>query len=727
MKDENITKEQLIHELAELRHRVGELEESEAEHKRGKDLFSNHFRINKEDRIASELNNTLTTVIVPQSFHSIFLSAQDYVERYFQYKKEDPQQGTIEISGERYILVRAASMSTEFFDLVVSLYKDRGEKEARTVAFSFLFDLAHAIGKADAKSFYSRMGVNKPIEKLSAGPIHFAYTGWAFVEIFTASNPTPDDNYYLIYDHPFSFEADTWLKSREKTDFPVCIMNAGYSSGWCEESFGIPLVAAEIECRAKGDEHCRFIMSPPSKIEKYISQYSTRSYKKSVDFGTIDVPEFFQRKRLEDELLESDETVRALLNTPNDRALLLDSEGNILALNETAARAFGMSVDKLIGLNAFDLFPAPLAKHRKAYHDQVVRSGKPIRYEDKRNGRWMDTTVDPVHNSHGKVARVAVVSRDMMDYKQMQEALRKEKEFNATLIKTSPALFVAIAADGRIILMNEAMLKDLGYTHDEVIGKNYLTAFVPKADRANLRKIFQNISDDGTPTVNESRMVSKDGQELLVEWHGRHILKKNREVDYFFALGIDVTERKRAEDELRRHHDHLEDMVKERTNKLTRAMEDLRKREAELKTQSRTLEEANIALKVVLKQMEEKKREDKENILSNVKQLVIPYLHRLKKRHLDPDQMILVNTLEANLNNITSPLIGKLSSNFLNLTPMEIHIAHLVKEGLMNKEIAELLGTSLNTVSSHRYRIRSKLGLKNKGANLRSYLLSLEK
>ena len=88
--------------------------------------------------------------------------------------------------------------------------------------------------------------------------------------------------------------------------------------------------------------------------------------------------------------------------------------------------------------------------------------------------------------------------------------------------------------------------------------------------------------------------------------------------------------------------------------------------------------------------------------------------------------MILIKTLESNLENITSPLISKLSSSFLNLTPMEIRIAHMVKEGLVNKEIAELLGTSLNTVSSHRYKIRTKLGLKNKGANLRSYLLSLD-
>ncbi len=676
--------------------------------------------------MAGKSHKNLNTVSVPEPLSAIFLNAQDYVERYFQNRKEDPEHGLIEVSGERYILVRAASMSKEFFDLVTSLYQERGDKEARTEAFGFLFDMAHAIGKADSKSFFSKMEVTKPIEKLSAGPIHFAYTGWAFVDIFPESNPTPDENYYLIYDHPFSFEADAWLKSGKDTDFPVCIMNAGYSSGWCEESFDIPLVAAEIECRAKGDEHCRFIMAPPSKIEKYISRYNALSCRKLASFGTVDVPEFFQRKRLEDELRKSEETVKALLNAPNDRALLLDIDGNIVSLNKTAAQEFGMSVDELIGLNAFDLLPAPLAKHRRAYHDRVVRSGESFRYEDKRSGRWMDTTIDPVRDAQGKVARVAVFSRDMTEHKRMEEELRKEKEFNATLIKTSPAFFVAIAADGSTLLMNEAMLKALGYTHDEVIRKNYLSTFVPEADWPGLHKIFKHISADGDIKVNESRMAAKDGRDLFVEWHSRHVLKDDGELDYFFALGIDITERKRAEEELRSHRDHLEELVERRTNKLTRIMEYLRKRDVELRTQSRSLEEANIALKVVLKQVEEKKKEEKENFLSNVRQLIVPYLNRLKKSHLNTDQMILVNTLEANLDNITSPLVSKLSSHFLNLTPMEIRIAYFVKEGLMNKEIAELLGTSLNTISSHRYKLRSKLGLKNKGINLRSYLLSLD-
>jgi hypothetical protein len=127
-----------------------------------------------------------------------------------------------------------------------------------------------------------------PVAKLSTGPIHFAYTGWAYVDIFPESRPSPDQNYYLIYDHPQSFEVESWLKKnadlakeqgKEKifTEFPVCFMNAGYSSGWCEQSFGIKLTAREILCRGMGDPFCRFIMAPPEKIEEHIAAYKEKN------------------------------------------------------------------------------------------------------------------------------------------------------------------------------------------------------------------------------------------------------------------------------------------------------------------------------------------------------------------------------------------------------------------------------------------------------------------
>ena len=286
MKDTEKTKDQLLEEIKELHSQIKNLKKTS----------------NKENSRINNSNNSLKTVNVPEMFMPPFLKAQDYVKRFFADRDENPEQATIKISGERYILVRAASMSIEFFDLMKYLYRDYSEEESRKVSNGFLFDIAHALGKADAKVFHTKMKVKDPVEKLSAGPIHFAYSGWAFVDILPESRPSADENYFLIYDHPFSFEADSWLTRNRKTDFPVCIMNAGYSSGWCEESFGIPLVAVEIECRSKGDEHCRFIMAPPSKIEEHLSRYSKHSYELSAKLQNVEIPEFFQRKRMEEEI-----------------------------------------------------------------------------------------------------------------------------------------------------------------------------------------------------------------------------------------------------------------------------------------------------------------------------------------------------------------------------------------------------------------------------------------
>ncbi len=244
----------------------------------------------------------LKTVKVPEGFEKIFQAASEFVSKYFDEKKEDPSRGTIEILGERYVLVRAASLSVDFFDTVKNLYKDKGEEDAVHVAMNLLFDIAHSIGKADAKAFHRKMNLQDPIAKLSAGPIHFSHTGWAFVDIFPESNPAPNEDYFLVYDHPFSFESDAWLKAKKQSFFPVCIMNAGYSSGWCEESFGVTLVASEIMCRAKGDEACRFVMAHPSKINFYITEYIEKKPDLGEKITKYEIPHFFQRKQLEEDL-----------------------------------------------------------------------------------------------------------------------------------------------------------------------------------------------------------------------------------------------------------------------------------------------------------------------------------------------------------------------------------------------------------------------------------------
>lgn len=215
----------------------------------------------------------LTTARVPVPFQAPFLSAEKIVAGYFGSMKQDPAKGIITIEGERYVLVRAMSLSVHFFEFMKELYPALTEGEAVEGAGSALFDMAFAIGRSDARAFCERLGVSDPIEKLSSGPIHFAHTGWAFVDISPESNAVPTDEYCLVYDHPQSFEADSWLARGRPTSFCTCHMNAGYSSGWCSESFSLDLAAKEVLCRARGDSVCRFVMAPRQRLDQCVAQH----------------------------------------------------------------------------------------------------------------------------------------------------------------------------------------------------------------------------------------------------------------------------------------------------------------------------------------------------------------------------------------------------------------------------------------------------------------------
>jgi len=153
---------------------------------------------------------------------------------------------------------------------------------------------------------------------------------------------------------------------------------------------------------------------------------------------------------------------------------------------------------------------------------------------------------------------------------------------------------------------------------------------------------------------------------------------------------------------------------------------ELKQREKDLEVKSTNLEEMNAALKVLLKNREEDKKDLEEKLLLNIRQLGLPYVEKLKQTALDEKQKTYVSILESNLNDIISPFLLRLSSKYSDLTPTEIQVAHLVREGKRTKEIADFLNSSSKTVEVHRKNIRNKLGISNKKTNLRTHLLSFQ-
>ncbi len=337
-----------------------------------------------------------------------------------------------------------------------------------------------------------------------------------------------------------------------------------------------------------------------------------------------------------------------------------------------------------------------------------------------------------------KAKLYADVRHELAERKRTEATLRESEQRYRLLLESSPDPIVLYNIQGQATYVNPAFEQTFGYSSAELLGRQ--VDFVPEENWPETKKAIQNMLSGEKIHLFETKRLTKDGRVLDVQISSTLYLKRNGEPAGNIVTLRDISAQKKAEIELIQYRDHLEELVGERTAELAktnvqlksqiderrRAEKKLRNREIELKGQSHHLAEVNTALKVLLKQREDDKKELGEVVLSNVKELISPYLERLKKSRLNTNQKTLINILDSNLSNMISPFISKLSSKYFNLTPGEVRVANLVKEGKTNKEIAELLCISKNTVLFHRYNIRQKLGLKNKKINLRSHLLSYD-
>ena len=147
--------------------------------------------------------------------------------------------------------------------------------------------------------------------------------------------------------------------------------------------------------------------------------------------------------------------------------------------------------------------------------------------------------------------------------------------------------------------------------------------------------------------------------------------------------------------------------------------------EQELKKKTQNLEEVNTALKVLLEKRESDKTELGKNVILNVTELIMPYLQKLKIKNSRDEEKFYFDIIESNLKDIISPFMHNLSVNFTKLSPTEIQVIDMMKQGNTTKEIAKMMNLATSTVDTHRNHIRKKLGIKNQKINLFTFLSSL--
>ncbi|MGV3631491.1 MAG: histidine kinase dimerization/phosphoacceptor domain -containing protein [Bacteroidota bacterium] len=508
------------------------------------------------------------TVNVPEPFKAIFDEAEKSVSHYFSQLKFSPHEGSIQIDDERYILVRASSLSNEFFENFAGNLPDKTEEEAFSLARDFLFDTGHLIGMEDARRVHTKINLTDPISKLSAGPVHFSHAGWAFVDILPESNPSPDKNFFLKYNHPYSFEADSWIKSGKKSEKPVCIMNAAYSSGWCEESFNMPLTAVEISCRAKGDEHCTFIMAQPDRIAYFLNE-ETKGTNLS---GKIEVPYFFERRIIEEKLKSNQKLLEEAQAIAKLAAWEYDLETHEFIWTKELRRIYGVE-DQANPKEMQQGFLDTLSEEDLIYHremlDEAAKNGTEyhvehqIRLKDN-TVKWIITNGIPVRDKEGKIYKIKGITQDITSQKDAEEIMIR----NDKMLKTAQQI-AKIGSWEFDITTSTMNWSDEMYNICE-IDKNTVTDLreefytkIKEDDMNAMRLLFQTCIREGTSYNIEFDINLGLNRKKTLYGLGMAHYNSKKEIVKIYGIAQDISESKRQNKALIENIKEKETLLKE--------------------------------------------------------------------------------------------------------------------------------------------------------------------
>ncbi len=276
---------------------------------------------------------------------------------------------------------------------------------------------------------------------------------------------------------------------------------------------------------------------------------------------------------------------------------------------------------------------------------------------------------------------------------QRTKALISQVRFQQNLIDSIPVPVYFKDTDLNYLGCNRAFEETLGFTKEHIVGKTVHDILPEKLARVHHQKDLQ-LLQAGEIKYYEVSSAYPNGRkhDLLVFKALFH--NKNGSVEGLIGTNLDISERKQAQLQLELHAEELEN--------------------------------ANTALRVLLKQVNENKTDMESKVLDNFARLVNPYLDTLKANLANTPQQEYIKVIQENIKKITSAFSQILSSSYIGLSPREIQVADLVRHGRTNKESAGVLNVSLNAVEFHRNNLRRKLGIQNKKVNLRTYLLSMD-
>ncbi|MFH0817210.1 MAG: PAS domain S-box protein [Candidatus Micrarchaeota archaeon] len=263
------------------------------------------------------------------------------------------------------------------------------------------------------------------------------------------------------------------------------------------------------------------------------------------------------REKAEEALRKSEETFHSLFERAPLPYQSLDIDGNIIEVNGAWLLALGYKKMEVIGRNFSEFLAPGYIDIFKVQFARFKEAGKACgtEYElSKKDGSRITVSFSGQlsYDENGQFKQTHCIFQDITERKMIEKALKEERDMMQNYLDVAEVMFLALDKDGNVSLINKKGCSILGYTQNEIIGKNWFENFLPKQNRLAVKAAFRGLMANNIAGVEyfENNIATKGGSKRLIAWHNAILRDKNGDITGTLSSGLDITERKRAEEAL---------------------------------------------------------------------------------------------------------------------------------------------------------------------------------
>jgi len=293
------------------------------------------------------------------------------------------------------------------------------------------------------------------------------------------------------------------------------------------------------------------------------------------------VTDVSERKNAELKIKASQKMLQLVLDAIPARVFWKDVNSVYLGCNKLFAQDAGLdSPQQIIGKTDFDMTWREQAGRYRNDDQAVIHSGKPkLAYEEPQTQQdktiWLETSKIPLTDLQGNIIGVLGTYTDISERKQAIEDKRRSEQRLMLHFQQTPLAVVEWDTEMKIIEWNQAAERIFGYRRNEAIGRQVIDLIIPQDQRKQINRVADSLVNMHGGRRNVNRNTTKDGKIIICEWYNTPLVDENGQIIGVASAAMDITERVNTEQELTQYREHLEEIVDQRTDELTRVNKEL--------------------------------------------------------------------------------------------------------------------------------------------------------